>query len=603
MAGQSTNSLLNSLKGKIWLATSALAFFICSFGIIAYLAVSFLTTETFYAVFIPFLFLSFTVMVFGWWLSNEVVGPIEKVSLLAKSLERSSSTSLPRTTGSNETDELLETLHRSSQQTQNLVTLMDKVANGNLNVALTPLENSDRLSASFQKLLAKVSESINAKQELEELQASVDQITLETAPLKNGDFTVEVTSRSNQTKEIAETFRFLAQTLNDLASQVKRTSANAQNSAVETQKNIKEIIVDTRKRIHNLNHAKLTLKQIPNSVQKIVEELSGSTSNANKSIEKARTGTKNAQANLNTVSTLRKQIQETVKRMGIVNERSQEIGKLAKTVGDLAHRTNMIALNASIQATELDEQGLRYSILEEEVERLAVRAENTNKQISSLDKSITAEINEVENSLQATVGEISKLSKHAIETGDSLGDLERYVGQFLNLQKKLISISNENSTETQKAFQTFVESIADTEEKLKRLEESEKSLLNASDSLENLQFAVMDYKLLEVEEVPVQKPETPKVPLQETETMEPAVKPDEWIEMEPAVKPDESIEDVMEQYEPPGVSLEEIVLAEIPLEQTEVAELELDDFVNAEMVPDKLNGVDTSQPFELNLPS
>ncbi len=86
MARPSANLLLNSLKGKIWLATSALAFFICTFGLLSYLIVSFLISDTFYAVFIPFLFLAFTVMVFGWWLSNEVVIPIEKVSVLVKSL-------------------------------------------------------------------------------------------------------------------------------------------------------------------------------------------------------------------------------------------------------------------------------------------------------------------------------------------------------------------------------------------------------------------------------------------------------------------------------------------------------------------------------------
>lgn len=194
MARQSANSLLNSLKGKIWLATSGLAFFICTFGLVSYLLVSLLTTEIFYAVFIPFLFLGFTVMVFGWWLSNEVVSPIEKVSLLAKSLERGVQTSLPRTTGSTETDELLKSLHRNSQQLQNLVGLMDKVANGNLDVALTPLANSDRLSNSFQKLLVRVSKSIQAKQDLKKLTAAVGGITEQISTVRNGDFDLDINS-------------------------------------------------------------------------------------------------------------------------------------------------------------------------------------------------------------------------------------------------------------------------------------------------------------------------------------------------------------------------------------------------------------------------
>ena len=116
MARRTANSLLNSLKSKIWLATSALAFFICSFGLVSYLIVASLTNDTFYAVFILFTVMAFSVMVFGWWLSNELISPIEKVSLLAKSLERGTTASLPRTTGSTETDEILSSLHRSNQQ-------------------------------------------------------------------------------------------------------------------------------------------------------------------------------------------------------------------------------------------------------------------------------------------------------------------------------------------------------------------------------------------------------------------------------------------------------------------------------------------------------
>jgi hypothetical protein len=192
MARRTANSLFNSLKSKIWLATSALAFFICSFGLVSYLIVASLTEDTFYAAMILFMVMAFSIMVFGWWLSNELIGPIEKVSLLAKSLERGTTTSLPRTTGSTETDEILESIHRSNQQLQNLVGLMDKVAGGELSVALTPLENSDRLSSSFQKLLAKVTDSIQAKQDLEKLEKAVSSISKEISPVRTGNFDVEI---------------------------------------------------------------------------------------------------------------------------------------------------------------------------------------------------------------------------------------------------------------------------------------------------------------------------------------------------------------------------------------------------------------------------
>jgi drug/metabolite transporter (DMT)-like permease len=86
MATQSTDFLLNSLKGKIWLAVSGLAVLNCIVGVGVYFVASYYLTDSFLTVLLPFMFVAFIMMVFGWWLSNEVLGPIEKLSLFQKRL-------------------------------------------------------------------------------------------------------------------------------------------------------------------------------------------------------------------------------------------------------------------------------------------------------------------------------------------------------------------------------------------------------------------------------------------------------------------------------------------------------------------------------------
>ena len=494
MAGPSANSLLNSLKGKIWLATSALAFFICTFGLISYLVVTLIADDPFYAVFIPFLFLAFTVMVFGWWLTNEVISPIEKVSLLAKSLERGGAVSLPRTSGSTETDELLQTLNRNNQQIQNLVALMNKVAGGNLDVTLAPLQNSDRLSSAFQKLLAKVSESICAKQDLEKLEIAVDKLRQEVSQVKNGKFDFEINTDSVRTKEISESINSLLQHLNNLAGRVKSQSLDARNSAGEAQKSVQTVIQTNENKTLKMNQASLALAQIPNNLRKISEELAVFVLPANDSIEKARRGTQTAQESLNAVSEFRRQIQETVKRIGQFDKYSREISKIGKTIEDFVNRTNMIALNASIKAVEAEEKNHGFSVLAEELENLSTRAENTGKQILSLNKTFSAQIGEAEQSLQAAIGEASNLSEFAVETGNSLSEMEKYIGNFLKLQEKLVLYSGEQTAETEQAFQVFVGSIAESENAVKILKESEAHIAQVSGSLEILQSAAANFK-------------------------------------------------------------------------------------------------------------
>ncbi len=499
----------NTLKGKILLATSVMAFFICTFGLISYLVVSLLINDAFYGVFIPFLFLGFAVMVFGGWLSNEVAGPIEKVTLLAKSIERGASNSMPKTTGSYETDQLLQTLHRNSQQTQKIVMLMDKVTSGEIDIALTSLQESDRLTTSFQKLLIKFSEAIHAKEDLAKLQDSLNQIKREIATVRNGNLDVEIKSDFFQTKEITETFKYLIEHLNQIISQFKQDSQNTQTSASTVEKTMSRIIQQDENRILEMNQASIVLKQVPNLIRKISNDLSTSANSAKQSIEKAKLGNIIAHENSNAVGKVRKQMREAARGIQGLNERSQEISKVAKTVEDLAHRTNMIALNASIQATEIGGQGHGFALVAEEFEKLAARADGTNRQISTLNKSIAAEIGKVESSLEATSAEVSNLSRFAIETANILSELERYVGQFLNLQENLILHSQQQSDETDGAFQTFVKSIGETEITVSDLKDSAVSIKNLSDIMRNLQLMISEYRLLsdEAEEFQHEEPE------------------------------------------------------------------------------------------------
>lgn len=495
MARYNANSLINSLKGKIWLATSAMAFFICTFGLISYLLVSFVIDDTFYAIFVPVLLLAFGVMVFGWWLSNELVIPIEKVGMLAQSLERSANTSLPKTTGSIETDELLQTLHRNSRQIQNLVSLMDDVANGKTDVALTPLQGSDRLISSFQKLLAKVSESIDAKQKLEALQTAVAKITDEIVGVRKGNLGVELTSDFKETREISETFRFLINNLSEIVTQVRNDSELSRTSAHEIRQTLQELIHRKESRVLDLNEAAADLREIPFEIEKIFEDMARVSAFSDESIEAARRGVRFAADNRNGLGSLRKQIQEAVSRVSRLAERSQEITKIAKTVEDLAHRTNMIALNASIQAGETGDRSSGFTAVTDEIARLAARADNTNKQISALNKSIVVEIAEVERSLVTATGEIAALTKLTLETGNTVGEIEKQLAQTAGLQRQIAANTREQSTRGDRAYKVFQGTISETEQVLGSLKQTEQSVATFANALKNIESAAAIFRL------------------------------------------------------------------------------------------------------------
>lgn len=490
MAKKSTHSFSNSLKAKIWLSTVALAFFVFTFGSLSYIVVSFLINDPFYSIFIPFLLLAMTIVAFGLWLSNEVVNPIESVLLLAKSLERGVSASLPKTSGSNETDELMETIHRISGQVQRLLNSMDNVAQGNLDAAHLQNSTSDRISLSFQKLLAKVSESIRAKQELEKLQYAVNQLSVEAVLIRENKPIAEVNANNNATRDISLTINYLIEMLTQLTTQAKTSTVKSRINAVEVEKNVQNIIQQDESRAHEINQATTTLKKVPQLVQKISEEISQSASSTNQSLEKVRLGIKTAQNSFDAVNHLRKQVQEAIRRIQKLNECSKEIETAAQAVGDLTQRTNLVALNASIQAAELGEQGKSFIIVSEEIERLAIRADKTNRHLNALNKAVQSEIEKVGDSLETIVSEAANFSKFTIEAGNLNGEMERYLSRYLNLQEKIVNYTNEETADTEKAFQTLNAAVAKSPDFVKTLKESAQAIGEITHSMESLHSVV-----------------------------------------------------------------------------------------------------------------
>jgi methyl-accepting chemotaxis protein len=279
--------------------------------------------------------------------------------------------------------------------------------------------------------------------------------------------------------------------------QVRRDSRKALSSASETEKTVRGIIAADENKLAEMSETAFLLAQTPLSARKIHDELDASASSAHQSIERARRGAATAQENLQGVGNLRRQMQEAIKKVGNLGERSHEITKIAKTIEDLAHRTNLIALNASIRAADTAGKNQGFSILAEEIERLAVRAEKTKREISSLNRSIAAEIGEVERSLQTSVGEAGNLSRFAIETGDALSELEKYVVRFLNLQTKLAAVSGEQTVEVEKTLRAFAGSVTATEKSLADLKRSETHIAAFADAMENLQTATAHFTLPE----------------------------------------------------------------------------------------------------------
>lgn len=487
--------MMNSLKGKILLAVSALAVVNCVLGLAVFQAASFFISHAFFSIVIAFLLSTFTTLAFGWWLSKEVLRPIEKVSLLAKSLERSPATSLPKTTGSNETDELLGTLHRNSQQLQNLIGMMDAVSSGKTGIAMTPLQNADRLSASFQQLVSKVTDSIDAKKELDELRTAVSRITSEISGLKEDNLNVEIRGDFEQTREIADAFKYLISRLNGLAMHVHVNSRDARMSLNEAQKAIRSAIDINESRDHKLNRAAAAINAAPGRVRQLSDQLSLIFSVSGKSLENLNLGNQAGRDNASAIDSLRNSISDALRTVQKIHECSQNIPHVAKTAEDLARRANLIALNTSIKAAEAAGNASGVSLLADEIASLSVRAESVNKDISSINDSILREASELESALRLISEEITVVTEKAVKSIDSVSELESFVAQLVDLPAKITEYTAEEATLAGQSLQLIKACSSESEGPEGPLQKTEYNISKLSQLVEVLQDSITDFRV------------------------------------------------------------------------------------------------------------
>jgi twitching motility protein PilJ len=145
---------------------------------------------------------------------------------------------------------------------------------------------------------------------------------------------------------------------------------------------------------------------------------------AQRSVEIASKGAVSVHRTIQGMDTIREQIQDTAKRIKRLGESSQEIGDIVELIDDIADQTNILALNAAMQAAMAGEAGRGFAVVADEVQRLAERSGNATKQIEALVKTIQADTNEAVSSMESTTTGVVAGAKMSEDAGEALKEIE-----------------------------------------------------------------------------------------------------------------------------------------------------------------------------------
>ena len=298
-------------------------------------------------------------------------------------------------------------------------------------------------AADAQRLEAERQEQ-DAKRVNDANQAAILRLMNELQTVAEGDLTQEATVTEDITGAIADSVNYTVEELRSLVANVQNTAAQVAQTTAEVDTTSTELLAASKEQLHEIRETGQSVLEMAGRINEVSMQAQESARVARQSLLAAETGFKAVQNAIGGMNAIREQIQETSKRIKRLGESSQEIGEITELISDITEQTNVLALNAAIQAASAGEAGRGFSVVAEEVQRLAERSGDATRQIAALVKAIQTDtqdaIGAMERSTQGVV-EGAKLSDNA---GTALTEIDKVSRRVADLIEQ---ISNSASRE------------------------------------------------------------------------------------------------------------------------------------------------------------
>lgn len=255
-------------------------------------------------------------------------------------------------------------------------------------------------------------------------QAAILRLLDELGDLADGDLTVQATVTEDFTGAIADSINYSIDQLRSLVQTINNSAVQVASAAQETQSTAMHLAEASEHQAQEIAGASAAVNEMAVSIDQVSANAAESAAVAERAVAIANKGAEVVQATIHGMDTIREQIQETSKRIKRLGESSQEIGDIVSLINDIADQTNILALNAAIQASMAGEAGRGFAVVADEVQRLAERSAAATKQIETLVKTIQTDTNEAVISMEATTAEVVKGARLAQDAGVALEEIE-----------------------------------------------------------------------------------------------------------------------------------------------------------------------------------
>ncbi|HEX3895138.1 MAG TPA: methyl-accepting chemotaxis protein [Rudaea sp.] len=317
----------------------------------------------------------------------------------------------------------------------------------------------------------------------------------EMGSLAEGDLTVRATVTEDITGAIADSVNFAVEALRSLVTTINDTAMHVSTSAQETQATAMHLAEAAEHQAQQITSASAAINEIAVSIDEVSKNSAESADVAQRSVQIASKGAGIVRQTIQGMDSIRDQIQETSKRIKRLGESSQEIGSIVELINDIAEQTNILALNAAIQAASAGEAGRGFAVVADEVQRLAERASGATRRIETLVQTIQADTNEAVTSMEQTTAEVVSGARLAEDAGLALGEIEKVSNDLADLIQNISEAARQQSAAATNISATMNVIQEITTQTSVGASQTAESIGNLAQLAADLRRSVADFKL------------------------------------------------------------------------------------------------------------
>ena len=317
----------------------------------------------------------------------------------------------------------------------------------------------------------------------------------EMTSLADGDLSTHATVTEDITGAIADSVNYSIDALRDLVSTINQTAEQVSGAVNRTQATTRDLAQTSEQQAREIAEASSAITGISEGMNQVSRNANDSADVARNSVSIAHRGGETVRKTIQGMEAIREQIQETSKRIKRLGESSQEIGDIVSLITEISDQTNILALNAAIQASMAGEAGRGFAVVADEVQRLAERTGDATKQIEALVKTIQADTNEAISSMEQSTAHVVEGANLAEDAGSALEKIETV---STNLAQRILQISKATQKHASESV-AITETMGSIEQislkTSRKAAEASESIGELTDLVKALRLSVAGFKL------------------------------------------------------------------------------------------------------------